>query len=360
MLDNVDGLADAAAAGTRGFGTIDAWLAFKLTGPRGDRLLERLAHAALQHPRPALGPRAVRRCSAFQSARSPKPSPSAQVYGETRPDAFFGAEVPWRASRATSRQRSSGRPATGAGLGKNTYGTGSFLLLNTGRRATAASAGLVTTVAWGLGGRRDYALEASIFVTGAAIQWLRDGLGIISSAAETEAMAASLDSNDGVYFVPALTGLGLPPLGPVRARNDRRAHPRQRARAPRPSRARGDRLPDPRRRAKRWRRRRASGSTSCAPTAARSPTLADAVPGRRARQAGRGPRGRRDDGAGRRLPGRHRDRAVDRSSRSARCGARPGASSRGWSEDERERLLRGLAAGARARRAAGRAADARV
>jgi glycerol kinase len=100
------------------------------------------------------------------------------------------------------------------GLGKNTYGTGSFVLMNAGDSAPTAPPGLLATVAWAIGERTIYALEAAIFVTGAAVQWLRDGLGIIGAAAETEALAASLDSNDGVYFVPALTGLGSPHWDP--------------------------------------------------------------------------------------------------------------------------------------------------
>jgi glycerol kinase len=95
-------------------------------------------------------------------------------------------------------------------MAKNTYGTGSFVLLNAGREAPEPAEGLLTTIAWGLGEEIDYALEAAVFVTGAAVQWLRDGLGIIESAAETEELAASIPSNDGVYFVPALTGLGSP------------------------------------------------------------------------------------------------------------------------------------------------------
>jgi glycerol kinase len=100
------------------------------------------------------------------------------------------------------------------GLGKNTYGTGNFLLQNAGSGSPLLEQGLITTIAWGIGDRVDYALESSMFVTGAGVQWLRDGLGIISEASETEELAASLDSNDGVYFVPALTGLGSPHWDP--------------------------------------------------------------------------------------------------------------------------------------------------
>jgi glycerol kinase len=99
-------------------------------------------------------------------------------------------------------------------MAKNTYGTGSFVLLNTGGEAPEPGEGLLTTVAWGLEGRTDYALEAAVFITGAAVQWLRDGLGIIGAASESEGLAASLESNDGVYFVPALTGLGSPHWDP--------------------------------------------------------------------------------------------------------------------------------------------------
>ena len=99
-------------------------------------------------------------------------------------------------------------------MGKNTYGTGSFVLLNTGFTASAPQPGLLSTVAWGIGDATTYALEASIFATGAAVQWLRDGLGVVERASDTEALAASLDGNDGVYFVPALTGLGSPHWDP--------------------------------------------------------------------------------------------------------------------------------------------------
>jgi glycerol kinase len=213
LMQNVDGLVDAARSGRARVGTIDAWLVFKLTGEvvtdfsnasrtllfdihrlRWDEELCELLHV----PVGAL----------------PEPVPSAQAYGTTNPDAFLGAEVPVAGIAGDQQAALFGQACHTAGLGKNTYGTGNFVLLNTGESAAPASEGLVTTVAWGIDDRSDYALEASIFVTGAAIQWLRDGLGIISSASETEALAAALDSNEGVYFVPALTGLGSPHWDP--------------------------------------------------------------------------------------------------------------------------------------------------
>jgi glycerol kinase len=133
------------------------------------------------------------------------------VYGET---SEFGGSVPVAGIAGDQQAALYGQACHSPGLGKNTYGTGSFVLENAGESAPDAQEGLLTTVAWGVGERVDYALEAAIFVTGAAVQWLRDGLGIIAAAAETEELARSLDSNDGVYFVPALTGLGSPQWDP--------------------------------------------------------------------------------------------------------------------------------------------------
>jgi len=132
----------------------------------------------------------------------------------------FGGEVPVAGIAGDQQAALFGQACHEPGMAKNTYGTGSFVLLNTGQTAPQPPEGLLTTIAWGLGAeavgsqRVDYALEAAIFVTGAAVQWLRDGLGIIGEAAQTEQMAASLDGNDGVYFVPALTGLGSPHWDP--------------------------------------------------------------------------------------------------------------------------------------------------
>ena len=141
----------------------------------------------------------------------PEPLPSAHVYGETTE---FGGSVPVAGIAGDQQAALYGQACHTPGLGKNTYGTGSFVLENAGESAPDPHEGLLTTVAWGVEDRVDYALEAAIFVTGAAVQWLRDGLGIIAAAGETEELARSLDSNDGVYFVPALTGLGSPHWDP--------------------------------------------------------------------------------------------------------------------------------------------------
>src|SRR5689334_19787134 len=144
-------------------------------------------------------------------ARLPEPLPSAHVYGTT---GAFGGEVPVAGIAGDQQAALFGQACHQPGTAKNTYGTGSFVLLNTGARASEPGDGLLATVACGGGERKAYALEASIFVTGAAVQWLRDGLGVIERAGESEALAASLDGNDGVYFVPALTGLGSPHWDP--------------------------------------------------------------------------------------------------------------------------------------------------
>jgi glycerol kinase len=213
LLQNVEGLAEKAKAGAARIATIDAWLVFKLTGAavtdysNASRTLLFDIHslswdeelcAVLSVPMAVL----------------PEAVPSAQVYGETRAEAFLGAEVPVAGIAGDQQAALFGQACHRHGLGKSTYGTGNFVLINTGGEPPPVSAGLITTVAWGLRDRTDYALEASVFITGAAIQWLRDGLGLISSPDETEAMAASLDSNEGVYFVPALTGLGSPHWDP--------------------------------------------------------------------------------------------------------------------------------------------------
>jgi glycerol kinase len=199
-------LTNVEAARGASFGTIDAWLTFKLTG----RSATDLSNAS----RTMLFDIGSRRwdpdlCELIgvDPSQLPEPLPSAHVYGTTTE---FGGEVPVAGIAGDQQAALFGQACLQPGMAKNTYGTGSFVLLNAGEEMPPPAEGLLTTIAWGLGDRVDYALEAAVFVTGAAVQWLRDGLGIVAEAAETEGMAASLESNDDVYFVPALTGLGSP------------------------------------------------------------------------------------------------------------------------------------------------------
>ncbi|HEY7633567.1 MAG TPA: glycerol kinase GlpK [Thermoleophilaceae bacterium] len=188
------------------FGTIDSWLIFKLTG----------AHVTDYSNASRTMLFDIRRldwdgelCELLGVSRDalPTPAPSAHIQGET---SEFGGSVPVAGIAGDQQAALYGQACHEPGLGKNTYGTGSFVLQNAGTEPSEAVEGLLTTVAWGVADRVDYAIEASVFVTGAAVQWLRDGLGIIRVADETEELARSTDGNEGVYFVPALTGLGSP------------------------------------------------------------------------------------------------------------------------------------------------------
>jgi glycerol kinase len=192
------------------FGTIDSWIAFKLTG----RHLTDYSNASRTMLFDIRGLRwdpDLCELLGVDPASLPEPAPSSEVYGST---GEFGGEVPVAGIAGDQQAALFGQACHSPGEAKNTYGTGSFVLLNTGTEAAEPGEGLLTTVAWGLGGEVTYALEAAVFITGAAVQWLRDGLGIISEAGETQALAESLESNDGVYFVPALTGLGSPHWDP--------------------------------------------------------------------------------------------------------------------------------------------------
>jgi glycerol kinase len=139
----------------------------------------------------------------------PEVRPSSEVYGTTVPD-LLGAAVPIAAAAGDQQAAAFGQACFEPGSAKNTYGTGCFALLNTGETPVASGHGLLTTIAWRIAGRTSYALEGSVFIAGAAVQWLRDGLQIVGSAAETAAIAATVPDAEGVVFVPALTGLGSP------------------------------------------------------------------------------------------------------------------------------------------------------
>src|SRR5699024_8759475 len=143
-------------------------------------------------------------------AMLPEVKPSSYVYTTTEADHFFGHEVPISGIAGDQQAALFGQACFEEGMVKNTYGTGCFLLMNTGEKAVTSSNGLLTTIAWGLDGKVNYALEGSIFVAGSAIQWLRDGLRMFRSSAESEMYASRVDSTDGVYVVPAFVGLGAP------------------------------------------------------------------------------------------------------------------------------------------------------
>jgi glycerol kinase len=211
LLRNVDGLAQRARERRAMFGTIDAWLTFKLTGEPVTDVTNASRTMLLDiHS----GRWDEELCDLFGVPLHSLPDvrPSAGEIGRTKN--FWGHAVPVAGIAGDQQAALFGQRCLEPGLAKNTYGTGSFVLLNTGTAPPPPREGLLNTIAWQIGRSLTYAQEAAIFVTGAGVQWLRDGLGIIEEAAETEGLAASLDSNDGVYFVPALTGLGSPHWDP--------------------------------------------------------------------------------------------------------------------------------------------------
>lgn len=211
ILDHVEGAREKAEAGDLLFGTIDSWLIYKLTGDNihvtdysnasrtlmynifeldwDDELLD-----ILTIPRSML----------------PDVHESSEVYGRTIDYHFFGHEIPIAGIAGDQQAALFGQACFEKGMVKNTYGTGCFVLMNTGEKAVKSNNGLLTTIAWGVDGKVEYALEGSIFVAGSALQWLRDGMRMIDDAAQTEVYASRVESTDGVYVVPAFVGLGTP------------------------------------------------------------------------------------------------------------------------------------------------------
>ncbi|MGB9663059.1 MAG: glycerol kinase GlpK [Moorellaceae bacterium] len=210
VLDNVPGIREKAERGEVLFGNIDTWLMWKLSGGRvhatdysnASRTMIFNIHS-LDWDEELLSELSIPR------AILPKALPSSYVYGYTSSE-IFGAEVPLAGDAGDQQAALFGQACFKPGMAKNTYGTGCFMLLNTGETAVPSRSGLVTTIAWGLNGRVEYALEGSVFITGAAVQWLRDGLKIIEKAADTETLASGVSDSGGVYLVPAFVGLGAP------------------------------------------------------------------------------------------------------------------------------------------------------
>jgi glycerol kinase len=210
LLRNVDGLRERADGGDAVFGTVDSWLLFRLTGEHVTDPSNASRTLLFDIRRGAWDDDLCTLLSVPQRAL-PEVRASCGTLGTLRGDVLPGHDgVPVSGVAGDQQAALFGQACLDPGLGKNTYGTGSFVLLNAGASPPPPADGLLGTVAWGVGEKLTYALEAAIFVTGAAVQWLRDGLGVIERAEETAALAASLAGNDGVYFVPALTGLGSP------------------------------------------------------------------------------------------------------------------------------------------------------
>ena len=211
LLDHVDGARARAQAGELAFGTIDCMLVHRLTG--GDVHVTDATNASrtlLYDIRRGAWDAELCATLRVPAAVLPGVCDSAGIVGRTRGLGFLPDGIPIAGIAGDQQAALFGQTCFEPGDAKCTYGTGAFLLMNTGERAIASTHGLVTTIAWRIGGRTTYALEGSSFVAGSAVQWLRDQLGIIRAASEVEALAARVESSGGVTFVPALTGLGAP------------------------------------------------------------------------------------------------------------------------------------------------------
>ena len=212
LLDEVDGARQAADRGHLAAGTIDTWLVACMTGGR-EHVTEpsNASRTMLYDVRRGAWSEEMADLLRVPLGLLPEVRDSAGDLGRTDPEAFLGIDAPITGIAGDQQAALFGQGCWSPGMSKNTYGTGSFLLLNTGRDAPTSEHGLLTSVAWQLDGEPTYCLEGAIFVTGASVQWLRDELGVIETAEETERLAATLpDGNEGVYLVPAFTGLGAP------------------------------------------------------------------------------------------------------------------------------------------------------
>ena len=210
ILDNVPGAREKARAGELRFGTVDSWLVWQLT--RGEVHITDVSNASrtmLFNIHTLEWDKELLELLDIPLSMMPAVKSSSEVYGHTK-TTIFAHEVPIAGIAGDQQAALFGQMCTEPGAVKNTYGTGCFLLMNTGGKPILSRNNLLTTVAWKIGDCVNYALEGSIFVGGSVVQWLRDGLGIIRSSSEIEALASTVEDNGGVYFVPALTGMGAP------------------------------------------------------------------------------------------------------------------------------------------------------
>ncbi|MEK3853603.1 glycerol kinase GlpK [Cytobacillus sp. FSL H8-0458] len=211
ILDHVEGAREKAEQGKLLFGTIDTWLIWKLSGGKAHVTDYSNASRTLMFNIHELKwDEELLNILGVPKAMLPEVKPSSEVYAKTIDYHFFGKEVPIAGAAGDQQAALFGQACFEKGMAKNTYGTGCFMLMNTGEKAVQSEHGLLTTIAWGLDGKIEYALEGSIFVAGSAIQWLRDGMRMLKDAKDSESYAKKVDSTDGVYVVPAFVGLGTP------------------------------------------------------------------------------------------------------------------------------------------------------
>ncbi|SHK16489.1 glycerol kinase GlpK [Paramaledivibacter caminithermalis] len=211
ILDNVEGAREKAENGELLFGNIDTWLIWNLT--RGRVHVTDYSNASrtmLYNIKELKWDEKILKELRIPSSMLPEVKPSSEVYGYTDPKTFGGAQIPIAGIAGDQQAALFGQACYEQGMAKNTYGTGCFMLMNTGEEMVASNNGLLTTIAWGVDGKVEYALEGSIFVAGASVQWLRDELRLIDDAKDSEYFATQVEDTNGVYVVPAFVGLGAP------------------------------------------------------------------------------------------------------------------------------------------------------
>ena len=210
ILDNVDGASEKANKGELAFGTVDSWLVWKLTQGRTHITdVTNASRTMLFNIHTLEWDDDMLKLMNIPRSMLPEVRDSSEVYDYSS-STFFATKVPIAGIAGDQQAAMFGQMCVDEGMVKNTYGTGCFILLNTGNKPFISKNQLVTTIAWKIGGQINYALEGSIFIAGAVVQWLRDGLGIIGSSSEVESLAASVEDNGDVFFVPAFTGMGAP------------------------------------------------------------------------------------------------------------------------------------------------------
>jgi glycerol kinase len=211
ILDNVPGARMKADRGELLFGTIDTWLVYKMTGEKVHVTdYTNASRTLLYNIHELKWDEEILSILNIPTTMLPEVKSSSEIYGYSTPHHFFGVKVPIAGIAGDQQAALFGQNCFEKGMVKNTYGTGCFMLMNTGEKPIISEHGLLTTIAWGLDNKITYALEGSVFVAGSSVQWLRDGIKLIQSASETESLAKSLPSNEGVYIVPAFVGLGTP------------------------------------------------------------------------------------------------------------------------------------------------------